>query len=72
MEQEPNYSLLEAIAAIGYEAGRLDFRPMDSGTTSDLIIEWAKEFEEKHKDTQWGYGLEYPRVRGHLQVPRHL
>jgi len=45
--------LFEAIADVAYLAGQKGFSSGDSRCDVAQFIEWAKEFEAVHEDTNW-------------------
>lgn len=58
-EAEKEYSLLEAVADIAYNAGWMRYRPSNSRDAISNFIAWAKEFEELNKGVEWGVDKEY-------------
>lgn len=50
--------LLETVADIAFIAGEKGFYTGNSRHDIQLIISWAKEFEEKYKDAEWGVDTE--------------
>jgi len=49
-----DYSLQEAIADISLQISSAKFISIDSRIVIGLIIDWAKEFEDKYKGLEWG------------------
>lgn len=47
------YKLFEAIADIAFMAGQKGFFSGDSRNDIAVFIDWAKEFENVHEDTNW-------------------
>lgn len=59
MTNDQIYSLCEAVADIAFIAGQKDYYSGDSRKDMADFIEWAKEFEEKHKGIEWGLDMDY-------------
>jgi hypothetical protein len=57
--------LLEAIADIAYNAGQKGFYSGDSRADISEFIRWANDFEQLHKNTDWGQ-LDYI-----LEIEKH-
>ena len=51
-----NQSLLETLADIAFTAGQYKYHNGDSREAISDFIQWAKEFEELHKATDWDSG----------------
>lgn len=53
-KEEIVYSLCEALSDIAYIAGHKQYYSGNSRQDMADFIEWAKEFEEKWKNKEWG------------------
>ena len=53
MTSDKIYSLCEAVADISFIAAEEKYRRNDSREMIGQFIEWAKEFENLHKNIQW-------------------
>ncbi|MGE5433047.1 MAG: hypothetical protein ACM3QX_18360 [Syntrophomonadaceae bacterium] len=55
------YSLCEAVADLALNAGEFKLHEMihDSRQLISDIIQWARDFEEAHKKTNWGIDADY-------------
>lgn len=55
-----NYKILETVADISYIAGEMKYFTGNSREDISSFIFWAKEFEEKHRKTDWNnYNEDY-------------
>lgn len=58
-ESDEEKDVSEVIADLAYEAGNAGYgKDTDSREVNQTIIHWAKEFLEKHKNTDW-YKIDY-------------
>ena len=53
-QKEKQYSLYEAISDISFIAGEDNYTSGNSRQDVSEFIEWAKEFEKKWKNKEWG------------------
>jgi hypothetical protein len=70
MSNDKVYSLCEAVADISFIAAEEKYRRDDSREMIGQFIEWAKEFENLHKDIRWGINspLEYIEAIYHFTI----
>lgn len=59
MNDDQIYSLCEAVADIAFIAGEKNYYRGDSRKDISDFITWAKEFEEKYKNVEWGVDYDY-------------